>query len=187
MKRKLYLLYNLALVAPLAAILAGCIAPQVVTPVNPAVDLLQFKSVRVEVVDHVNTLFSREGLPMFAGLLKSRFESAGYTIVDSHADMVVEVTVAEFTPGDRAARLLVGFGAGRALLKYTARFKDARGNLLAELEGGKAYTGMELVDNANLKSDESIRMGLISSSVSQIGAFIGQKRFEWQIRDPLAP
>ena len=73
--------------------------------------------------------------------------------------------------------MTVGFGAGRALLKYTARFKDPRGNLLAELEGGKAYTGMELVDNANLKSDESIRMGLISYSVSQIGAFIGQKPF----------
>jgi hypothetical protein len=187
MKRSFYLLSNLFLVAALGVMLSGCVAPQVATPVIPAVDLQQFKSVSVAVIDQVNTPYSRDGLPMFAGMLEGRFESAGYTVMDAHADMVVKVTVAEFTPGDRTTRLLVGFGAGRALLKYTARFEDARGNLLAEMNGGKQFHGGEFVDNPTFKSDESIRMGLISRSVSQIGAFIGQKRFARQVRDPVAP
>ena len=171
----------------LAALLVGCATPQVTTPVRAAVDIHQFNTATLVVVDGVNTPFSREGLPMFEGLLKGRMQSAGYTMVDSNAQMVLEITVNEFTPGDRALRLTVGFGAGRALLKYTARFEDSRGNLLAEMNGGKEFHGGEFVDNPTFKSDESIRMGLISYSVSQIGAFIGQKRFEWQIRDPLAP
>ena len=47
--------------------------------------------------------------------------------------------------------------------------------LLAELAGGKAYHGLEVVDNPTLKSDESTRMGLISYSVSQIGDFLEAK------------
>ncbi len=86
--------------------------------------------------------------------------------------MTVEVTVREFSPGDRALRMLIGFGAGRALCKYTARFEDASGKLLAELEGGKSYHGSELVDNPTFKSDESTKMGLVSYSVSQIAQFV---------------
>jgi len=41
----------------------------------------------------------------------------------------------------------------------TARFKDGSGQLLGEFEGGKAYHGMELVDNPTFKSDESTRWG----------------------------
>lgn len=175
MKRKLHLSYNLALVTALAVTLAGCIAPQVVTPVNPAVDLRQFKTATLVVVDGVNTPYSREGLPMFEGLLKGRMQAEGYMMVDTNAQMVAEVTVNEFTAGDRALRMTVGFGAGRALLKYTARFKDAHGNLLAEMTGGKEYNGAEIVDNPTFKSDESIRMGLISYSVSQIGRFVQNK------------
>jgi Domain of unknown function (DUF4410) len=162
----------LVILATLVVVLPGCVTPQVITPVPATVDLRQFKDVTPVVVDGVNTPFSREGLPMFEGLLKGRLQSAGYTLVDSNAEMVVEVTVHEFSPGDRALRMTVGFGAGRALLKYTAQFKDAHGHLLAQLEGGKAYQGAELVDNPTFKSDESTRMGLISYSVSQIGEFI---------------
>jgi hypothetical protein len=171
----------------LAALLVGCVGPQVTAPVPAALDLHQFKTATLVVVDGVNTPYSRDGLPMFEGLLKGRMQSAGYSMVDSNAQMAVEVTVTEFTPGDRALRMTVGVGAGRALLKYAARFKDPRGNLLAELDGGKAYTGMEIVDNANFKSDESTRMGLISYSVSQIGAFIEPKPVARPARTPLAP
>jgi hypothetical protein len=55
------------------------------------------------------------------------------------------------------------------------------------MNGGKQFHGGEFVDNPTFKSDESIRMGLISRSVSQIGAFIGEKRFARQVRDPVAP
>ena len=38
--------------------------------------------------------------------------------------------------------------------------------------GGKAYHGFEMNENTNLKSNESLRMGMISYSVSQIGEVI---------------
>ncbi len=82
------------------------------------------------------------------------------------------MNIQQFDPGNRALRTVVGFGAGRAVLKYTARFEDSHGKLLAELDGGKAYHGLEVVDNPTFKSDESTRMGLISYSVSQIGEFL---------------
>jgi hypothetical protein len=92
--------------------------------------------------------------------------------VEADPEMVVDVTVHQFDSGNRALRMTIGFGAGRAVLKYTAQFKDPSGKLLAELQGGKAYHGAEVVDNPTFKSHESTRMGLISYSVSQIGEFI---------------
>jgi hypothetical protein len=160
------------LLAAMAGLLAGCVSPQIVTPVPAAVDLNQYNTVTVVATDQVNTPFSREALPSFQELLKARLQSCGYSLVDSNAEMVVEVEVREFSLGNRALRTAVGFGAGSAVLKYTARFKDSHGNLLAEMNGGKAYTGMELVDNPTFKSDESTRMGLISYSVSQLGEFL---------------
>lgn len=85
--------------------------------------------------------------------------------------MMVNVTISQFDPGNRTMRTLIGFGAGRAVLSFTAGIKDPNGKLLAELEGGKAYHGLEMADNPTFKSDESTRMGLISYSVSQIGIY----------------
>ncbi len=155
-----------------ALLLAGCVSPHATKPPAAGVNLKQYRTVKLSVIDSVNSSYSKEAMPMFRGLLKGRLESIGYTLVDTNAEMTLEVTVREFSPGDRALRTVVGFGAGRALCKYTARFQDGSGNLLAELQGGKSYHGMEISDNPTFKSDESTRMGLISYSVTQIGEFI---------------
>jgi hypothetical protein len=47
--------------------------------------------------------------------------------------------------------------------------------------------GMELAGNANFKSDESIRMGLTSFSVSQIGRFVQSKQRTGQTANPATP
>jgi hypothetical protein len=152
--------------------LAGCVSPKVITPVPATVDFHQFHKVKMSLTDSANTAYSKEGLPMFEGLLEGRLQSLGFTFVEVEPEMLLEVTVHQFDPGNRALRTIIGFGAGRAVLKYTARFKDPNGKLLAELEGGKAYHGLEMADNPTFKSDESTRMGLISYSVSQIGEFV---------------
>lgn len=161
-----------AMLIGLTVLLTGCVTPQATKPLTVGVDLKQFRQVKLVVTDAVNTAYSKEGLPMFEGLLKGRLQPLGFTLVDAAPEMVVEVKVHQFAPGDRTLRTLVGFGAGRAVLQYTARFQDPAGKLLAELEGGKAYHGMELDDNPTFKSNESTQMGLISYSVSQIGQFI---------------
>ena len=163
---------RIILLAVVGAALAGCVSPKVTTSAPAAVNFHQFHTVKLVVTDSAKTAYAKEGLPMFEGLLKGRLESLGYTLVEAEPGMMVNVTISQFDPGNRTMRTLIGFGAGRAVLKFTAQFKDPNGKLLAELEGGKAYHGLEMADNPTFKSDESTRMGLISYSVSQIGEFI---------------
>ena len=163
---------TLILLVVTATVLPGCVTQQATKLPNTGVDLHRFHKVKLVVTDSANNAYAKEGVPMFEGLLKGRLQSLGYTLVEADPEMVVSVTVSRFDPGDRALRTLIGFGAGRAILTYTAQFQDPTGKLLAELEGGKAYHGLELVDNPTFKSDESTRMGLIAYSVSQIGEFI---------------
>jgi hypothetical protein len=154
------------------ALLTGCVSPHAIKPPAAEVDLNKYREVRLVVTDAVKTPYSAEGLPLFRGLLKGRLERMGLKVVETNGQMVLEVKLHEFSPGDRTMRMLVGFGAGRAVLKYTARFTDDSGKLLAELEGGKSYHGMEMLDNSMFKSDESTRMGLVFYSVSQIAEYI---------------
>jgi hypothetical protein len=160
------------LLAAALAALVGCVSPHVNKPAPTTVDLSHFHRVKLTVTDEVHSSSSQQAVPMFAGLLRGRLADIGYEFVEANPEMILEVRVNEFDEGDRALRFLVSFGAGRAVMKFTADFKDPSGNLLAELEGGKSYTGLELNDNALLKSDESTRMGMVSYPVSQIARFI---------------
>jgi len=55
----------------------------------------------------------------------------------------LEIDVHAFKPGSTAARILVGFGAGRASLIYTARFVSEGGEVLAQIDGQERHTGYE--------------------------------------------
>jgi hypothetical protein len=167
MKTKTVILLSL-----LSLALAGCVTPEATKPAAPGMDLRQFRKVKLVVTNFVQSVYAIKAMPEFEGLLKGRLQSCGYTLVDADPELVVEVMVKQFDPGSRSTRLWVGFGAGRSVLKFTAQFSDPTGKLLAELQGGKSYSGMEFNDNATWKSDEGIRMGMISYSVSQIGEFI---------------
>jgi len=153
-------------------LLTGCVSPRVVTPPKAGVNFREYRTVKVLVTDAVNTSYSKEGRRMLEGLLKGKLQSLGHQVVEVDPQMILEVEVRAFDPGDRAMRMIVGFGAGRAVLKFAARFKDESGKVLAAFEGGKSYHGMELVDNPTFKSDESTRLGMISQAVKEIGEFI---------------
>jgi hypothetical protein len=117
-------------------LLTGCVSPRVVTPPKAGVNFREYRTVKVLVTDAVNTSYSKEGLPM--GLLKGKLQSLGHQVVEADPQMILEVDVRAFDPGDRAMRMIVGFGAGRAVLKFAARFKDESGKVLAAFEGGKS-------------------------------------------------
>ena len=93
-------------------------------------------------------------------------------------DLRIEVKLKEFDPGSKALRLLIGFGAGRAVLNFHASFRDKSGSLIKELEGGRSYTGMELEmftdlkENPVFKTDDDINMWMIRESVAQIEQFV---------------
>lgn len=151
---------------------SGCVTPVVIKPVSGPVDFKAFKAVKLEVTDLVKSAYSEDGIPMLEGLLKGKLKSLGYSVVESGEDMSIELQVTDFTPGSAAARFFVGFGAGRALLVYRARFIGKDGSLITEFEGGKSYHGMELADNPLYKTDEEIKLGMIQQAAIQVGQFI---------------
>ncbi|HEX5219999.1 MAG TPA: DUF4410 domain-containing protein [Verrucomicrobiae bacterium] len=156
----------------IALVLAGCVTPEATKRPADGVNLRQFQQLKLTVTNSVFTQYAIESKPQFEGLLRGTLQSLGYSLVDTNAQIILDVDVIELEPGSRGTRFWVGFGAGKAIMRYTARFKNPDGKLLAELKGGKAYSGSELNDNAVFKSDESIRLGMISKSVSQISEFI---------------
>jgi hypothetical protein len=64
--------------------------------------------------------------------------------VDPGSPVRLEVDVHAFNPGNTAARILVGFGAGRGSLLYTARYVDEDGEVLAQIDGQEHHTGSEI-------------------------------------------
>jgi len=152
--------------------LSACVTPKVSKPTEEVIDFKGYKKVKLIMNDAVKTPYSIEGMPMFEGLLKGKLQSLGHSMTDQEEDMLLEIRVTGFTPGSATARFLVGFGAGKAVLTYVADFKDRSGKLLATLDGGKSYHGMEIADNPLYKTEEEIRMGMIQLSVIQIGEFI---------------
>lgn len=160
------------LAAVMILLLAGCITPTIIKPLQGSIDLKQFKTIKLEVKDWVETPYSRDGVPMFAGLLKGKLQSLGYSIIEIDEDLAMEIRITRFEPGSEAKRFSMGWGAGRALLMYTASFLNRSGDLIAEMEGGKAYTGQEFNDHTLYKTNEQIEMGMIVESVIQIGHFI---------------
>lgn len=156
----------------LALALTGCVTPEASKPPATGVNLREFQQLKLVVTNSVFTQYALAAKPQFEGLLRGTLQSLGYSLVETNPQMILNVDVTELEPGSRSARFWVGFGAGKAVMRYTAQFKDSEGKLLAEFKGGKAYSGMEFNDNATFKSDESIRMGMISRSVGQIADFI---------------
>lgn len=155
----------------LSLLMAGCVTPHT-THHQASVKLNEFRRINLIVTDAVGSSYSKESLPLFEGLLRGKLQSNGYTLVATNAELSLHVAITACDAGNRTLRTLIGFGAGRAVLKFTASFKDSEGQLLAEFEGGKSYHGVELVDNPTFKSDESTNLGLISYSISQIGNFL---------------
>jgi hypothetical protein len=71
-------------------------------------------------------------------LLRRGFE------IDPGSPVLLELDVHAFKPGSTAARILVGFGAGRGSLIYTARFVSEDGEVLAQIDGKERHTGGEM-------------------------------------------
>ncbi len=105
--------------------------------------------------------------------LKAKLIIAGFDLNENAEGLILDVNVTAFTPGSATARLLVGFGAGRGSLLYTAKYTDANGKVLAELAGQERFTGGELsfrteYGNAFERSDEEVRKLLVQEAAKHI-------------------
>jgi hypothetical protein len=122
---------KLAIILLLVTLSAACSTKQVLIPAKG-----NLKLVNESIAVNVNGPSDETDLLNHLGReLKARLILAGFDIEKQTGEkLALDVNVTEFNPGDAAARMIVGFGAGRGSLIYTAEYKTAKG----EVEDGRA-------------------------------------------------
>jgi maltose-binding protein MalE len=129
--------------------LTACITPSVTQKAAPGTDFKAFKTVSYSVhaardIEIEQTpYFSQQEISMFNSSLGQRMQVMGYEVVadPAQADFYIDVAVTSAKQGSGAARFLIGFGAGRAVMTFDANF-DSHGHKIASFKGGKSMTGM---------------------------------------------
>ncbi len=151
----------------------GCVVPAVTQQVDSTIDLKKFKSVSYSIEDQVKSPYSAETVNLFDGLLRAKLRTFGYNIVDKGGDFPIEVFVEEAQEANKAAMILLGFGAGRSLLTFAALFRDSGGNTIGRFTGGKSFHGHEFGGRSALwKSQDEMQLEMVAESVRQIARFI---------------
>lgn len=105
--------------------------------------------------------------------IKARLLVRGFDLSEeaSATDLVVNVT--EYSPGNAAARLIVGFGAGRGSLVYNAKYTND-GTLIVDYDGAERFTGAEFAPGttydagANFGGEETSERILLEEAASHI-------------------
>ena len=168
---------NLGLVA-LCAITSGCVSPAVHKESFATVDFAHFHSVAYSVHDAPTTEYSdgdkgygKDAIQLFETLLGQRLAKIGYTVVsaDANPDLAIDVTVTAAKPGSAAARFWVGFGAGRAVFTFTAKF-TADAKTIAAFDGGQSHIGLE--PGKAFANEQEIQTFAAMESVNQIEKFM---------------
>lgn len=159
------------LIALLAGLSVACSTKQVLIPAKGNLKLVN-DSIAVSVNGPSN---ETELLNHLSRELKARLILAGFDIERQTGEkLTLDVNVTEFNPGEAAARMLVGFGAGRGSLIYTAEYKTASGEILAKMEGQERFTGGEVAFNVNyghfttLGGEATVREVLVKEAAKHI-------------------
>jgi hypothetical protein len=137
-----------------AMLLSGCVTPAVTQYPAQHVDFSQFEAVTYKVhaseaVEYgdgeVGLKYGRGTIALIDSLLSAQLIQMGHKVVaqaEDH-DLEIDINVTAAKPGSAAARFWVGFGAGRAVTLFDAKFTRPNGAVLASFQGGRSYTGME--------------------------------------------
>ena len=94
--------------------------------------------------DEVQTPYSEEGVSLFEAFLKGRLQYLGYAVGEADTDLMLEVRVLQFDPGNRTARCSWALELAGPSSRMWPRFRDRSGALITQLEGGASYLGMEM-------------------------------------------
>jgi hypothetical protein len=131
---------------PLLLATTACSTHQVSVISAPQLELASSIEVQLQRVPNEYTAegpVDEQLLKDFSRHVRSELLQRGYE-VDPGSPVRLEVAVHAFNPGNTAARILVGFGAGRGSLLYTARFVSEDGEVLAQIDGKERHTGSEI-------------------------------------------
>ncbi len=162
---------KLAIILLLVTLSAACSTKQVLIPAKG-----NLKLVNESIAVNVNGPSDETDLLNHLGReLKARLILAGFDIEKQTGEkLALDVNVIEFNPGDAAARMIVGFGAGRGSLIYTAEYKTAKGEVLAKMEGQERFTGGEVAFNLDyghfttLGGEATVREVLVKEAAKHI-------------------
>lgn len=135
-------------------LLSGCVTPAVTQHPVHRIDFSQFGAVAYKVhaseaVEYgdgeIGLKYGHDTIALIDSLLSARLTQMGHKVVaqtDNH-DLEIDINVTAAKPGSAAARFWVGFGAGRAVTLFDAKFTRTSGAALASFQGGRSFTGME--------------------------------------------
>lgn len=156
--------------------MAGCVSPKPHEDSFSSIDFSRYRTVSyvVQTTDATEVAsddqgYARETVELFRVLVGQTLQRMGYTIVESGADLDLAINVTAAKPGSGAARFWVGFGAGRAVLTYSASFTE-QGRKIAGFDGGEAYTGMEF--SRGFASDDEIKSFAAVAGAKQVEVFM---------------
>ena len=90
----------------------------------------------------------------------------------------IDGRLTEVDKGSRVARLLIGFGAGRARVRGDFTVVDSRGAKLASFESGKAYSG-----GAGIRGGDLLDM---DDLMEKFGADTAEAVIRWSRGEPLS-
>lgn len=113
--------------------------------------------------------------------LKAKLIVADFDIDDKKSGVTLVVDVKFFSPGNAATRNIIGFGAGRGSLIYTAKYILLDGKVFAEMEGQERFTGEEIGFNneyggfTTLQGAEKVRNVLVQEAAKHIVELIASK------------
>lgn len=156
--------------------LAACVTPQATVAPASSAALRAPRSVTFVIRTTEQTEFGSDqgynerAISLFKALLSERLKALGYELREpgSPAELQLDIQVTAVKAGSQAARLLVGFGAGRSLLTFVAGFSDAQGREIARMSGGDSNTGTAHPFQSNL----DMATYAASESVDQIEKFM---------------
>lgn len=149
----------------------ACSTQQVLVPAKVHLKLVN-ESIAVDVKgpSTETALLDRLTREIKAGLIV-----AGFDIEKQASEkLTLKVNVTEFDPGDAAARMIIGFGAGRGSLVYSAEYTDSAGQILAKMDGQERFTGGEINFNRNyghfttLGGEDTVREVLVKEAAKHI-------------------
>ena len=157
----------------------GCSSKQVTKePADIVRSICNTVSVQVTALNvdpSVSLPISKDVLDTLTREIKGQLIIAGF-MLDQPSDKAInlDVNVTAFSPGNAGLRFLIGFGAGRGSLLYTAKYVDSEGNILAEMDGQERFTGGEVGFNqrygvtTTLGGHEVVAMVLVKEAAKHI-------------------
>jgi hypothetical protein len=165
----------------LASLIAANVAACTTTTINPANVAKPAASYTTVVLGDITASdkVARSFTPVFrAGFLQELQHTQSFETVLDHPPetlppgaIIVTGDIAEFDRGNKFARALIGFGAGRERIHGNFEIRDTQGSVLASFESGKAYSGGVGIGGAGFVGVDAL--------MKQLGAETAKAVWRW--------